>query len=93
MVRLRSGQKPGGDTGHGGGHDGRRWLAYAGELLPGFYDEWAVLEREHMQATYEQGAARVLELLQAAGRWSDVLVWAEKWIAFGQRPEARRTAR
>ena len=29
-----------------------------------------------------------MDVLQAAGRWSDVLVWAEKWIAFGQRPEA-----
>ena len=28
--------------------------AYGGELLPGFYDEWVVLEREHLQAVFEQ---------------------------------------
>ena len=61
--------------------------AYAGELLPGFYDEWVVLERTHLQSIYETEMARLLEMLQQAGRWAEVLEWAEKWIAFGQRPE------
>jgi non-specific serine/threonine protein kinase len=60
---------------------------YAGELLPGFYDEWAVLEREHLQAVYERKVGCLLDLLNQAGRWQDVREWAEKWIAFGQRPE------
>lgn len=61
--------------------------AYAGELLPGFYDEWVVLERTHLQSIYETEMARLLEMLQEAGSWAEVLEWAEKWIAFGQRPE------
>src|SRR5512140_3670961 len=28
--------------------------AYTGDLLPGFYDEWVVLEREHLRSTYER---------------------------------------
>ena len=62
--------------------------AYAGELLPGFYEEWVVLERNHLQSAYEQQVARLLEMLQAQGQWAAVLQRAEKWIALGQRPEA-----
>ncbi|MFN2118815.1 MAG: tetratricopeptide repeat protein, partial [Anaerolineales bacterium] len=61
--------------------------AYGGELLPGFYDEWVSLERDHIQAVYQRELERLLDMLQQAGRWSDVLEWAEKWIALGQRPE------
>ena len=61
--------------------------AYQGELLPGFYEEWVALEREHLQAIFEQHMARLLELLEGLSRWSEVLQWAEKWIAFGQKPE------
>lgn len=61
--------------------------AYGGELLPGFYDEWVVLEREHLQSIYEQEMGRLLGMLQQAGQWPEVLEWAEKWIALGQRPE------
>ena len=34
---------------------------YRGELLPGFYDDWAVLERERLQAVFEQEVQRLLE--------------------------------
>ena len=61
--------------------------AYQGELLPGFYDEWVVLEREHLKAIYEQEMDRLLGMLEQAGQWLQVLEWAEKWIAFGQKPE------
>ena len=61
--------------------------AYQGELLPGFYDEWVVLEREHLKAIYEQEMGRLLGMLEQAGRWGEVLDWAERWIAFGQKPE------
>ncbi len=61
--------------------------AYQGELLPGFYDEWVVLEREHLKAIYEQEMDRLLGMLEQAGKWPQVLEWAEKWIAFGQKPE------
>ncbi|HKY56321.1 MAG TPA: BTAD domain-containing putative transcriptional regulator, partial [Anaerolineales bacterium] len=61
---------------------------YQGELLPGFYDEWIVLEREHLQAVYEQKMARLLESLEKEKCWNDILEWAERWISFGQRPES-----
>ena len=62
--------------------------AYKGELLPGFYEDWVLLEREHLQRTYEHKMGCLLDLLHAADRPSDVLDWAEKWIAWGQKPEA-----
>ncbi len=60
---------------------------YRGELLPGFYDEWVVLERERLRGVFEQKMALLLERLQTAGRWSDAREWGERWIAFGQSPE------
>ncbi|MFZ1753424.1 MAG: BTAD domain-containing putative transcriptional regulator [Caldilineaceae bacterium] len=62
--------------------------AYGGELLPGFYEDWVTLERERLHARFEEKAARLLELLLAQGRWRDALHQAERWIAFGQTPEA-----
>jgi DNA-binding SARP family transcriptional activator len=32
---------------------------YRGELLPGFYDEWVVLEREHLYSIFEHHMARL----------------------------------
>ncbi|HKG52738.1 MAG TPA: hypothetical protein VKB04_00650, partial [Anaerolineales bacterium] len=37
---------------------------YQGELLPGFYDEWVILEREHLYSIFEHHMARLLSLLQ-----------------------------
>ena len=61
---------------------------YEGELLPGFYDEWIVLEREHLQALFEQKMECLLERLGEEARWGDTLEWGERWISFGQKPEA-----
>ena len=61
---------------------------YDGELLPGFYDEWVVLEREHLQSIFEQKMGQLLELLESEFRWADLLNWGERWISFGQKPEA-----
>ncbi len=60
---------------------------YQGELLPGFYDEWVVLEREHLYSIFEHHMARLLALLQDDKRWQEVLDWAERWIKLGQKPE------
>ena len=59
-----------------------------GELLPGFYDEWIVLERENLNAVCERKLGCLLDRLEEDGRWSEILEWGEKWIAFGQKPEA-----
>jgi predicted ATPase/DNA-binding SARP family transcriptional activator len=61
--------------------------AYEGELLPGFYDEWVVLEREHLYSIFEHHMARLLSLLEKEARWLDALEWAERWIKLGQKPE------
>lgn len=61
--------------------------AYGGELLPGFYDEWLVPERERLQALFEHRMARLLERLIAEQRWPEVLEWAERWVGLGQAPE------
>jgi DNA-binding SARP family transcriptional activator len=61
---------------------------YKGELLPGFYDDWIVLEREHLHSIYERQMASLLEKLAQEKYWSDTLDWAERWISIGQSPEA-----
>ena len=60
---------------------------YRGELLPGFYDEWVVLERDRLQAAYQQKMNLLLERLVEAGRWDDVVQWSEQWIRLGHAPE------
>ena len=61
--------------------------AYDGGLLPGFYDDWVVLERERLQAAFERKMALLLDKLVEAQRWPEVLEWGERWIALGQVPE------
>jgi DNA-binding SARP family transcriptional activator/predicted ATPase len=60
---------------------------YHGDLLPGFYDDWVILEREQLQALFEQETHRLLAILVNEQRWADVLDWGERWIAFGHTPE------
>ncbi|RPJ26464.1 MAG: hypothetical protein EHM33_11460 [Chloroflexi bacterium] len=60
---------------------------YQGELLPDFYEEWVVLEREHLSSIFEHSMARLLVLLQEEKRWLDILDWGERWIKLGQKPE------
>jgi len=60
---------------------------YQGELLPGFYDEWVVLEREHLNSRFEHHMARLLSLLQEENRWLDIFAWGERWIKLGRKPE------
>ena len=60
---------------------------YRGELLPGFYDEWIIVERERLQMAYHQKMNLLLDRLSQARRWDDVLYWGEQWIRFGYSPE------
>jgi predicted ATPase len=60
---------------------------YQGELLPGFYDEWMVLEREHLNSIFENRMTRLLSLLLDEKRWQEILHWGERWIKLGQKPE------
>ncbi len=60
---------------------------YRGELLPGFYDDWVVLEREHLNSIFEHHMARLMSCLEDEKRWSEILDWGERWIKLGQMPE------
>jgi predicted ATPase/DNA-binding SARP family transcriptional activator len=60
---------------------------YHGELLPGFYEEWVIFEREHLYSIFEHHMARLMSLLQDEKRWLDILDWGERWIKLGQKPE------
>jgi predicted ATPase/DNA-binding SARP family transcriptional activator len=61
--------------------------AYQGELLPGFYEDWVLLERERLRSLYERRAAALLEALFTHARWEEMRTWAEHWIALGGAPE------
>jgi DNA-binding SARP family transcriptional activator len=60
---------------------------YGGELLPGFYDDWVILERERYRALFDHKVQNLLDLLVKEERWTDVLEWSERWIAMGHAPE------
>jgi DNA-binding SARP family transcriptional activator len=60
---------------------------YQGELLPGFYEDWILWERERLQAVFERQMQALLARLNDAGRWPESLTWAEHWIAQGRVPE------
>jgi DNA-binding SARP family transcriptional activator len=60
---------------------------YAGELLPGFYDEWAVLERERLRSIFNRKMQRLLGQIKSARRWQDLIQQAERWISMGDNPE------
>jgi DNA-binding SARP family transcriptional activator/predicted ATPase len=61
--------------------------AYQGELLPGFYEDWVILERERLRALFERQMDALLQQLVAAGDWGRVAASAERWISLGQIPE------
>lgn len=61
---------------------------YQGELLPGFYDEWVMLERERLNANYERKMKLLLDRLTEERRWDEIVEAAEGWIAHGRVPEA-----
>jgi DNA-binding SARP family transcriptional activator/predicted ATPase len=60
---------------------------YRGELLPGFYDEWIILERDRLQSAFHQKMNLLLESLIQTGQWHDALMWSEQWIRLGYSPE------
>lgn len=61
--------------------------AYGGEFLPGFYDDWVTLERERLQAQFEQKMEMLIERLIQESRWREAIEHAERWIALGHTPE------
>ncbi|MGD2077849.1 MAG: AAA family ATPase, partial [Chloroflexota bacterium] len=61
---------------------------YQDELLPGFYDEWILAERDRLRTAYSHRMNLLLERLIRFGRWEEVLRWAEQWIKPDCSPEA-----
>ena len=61
---------------------------YTDTLLPGFYDDWVLLEQDRLQAIYENRMQLLLERLATEKRWRENREWAEMWIAQGRVPEA-----
>jgi len=60
---------------------------YQGELLPGFYDDWVVVERERIQTVFETRMEQFVEKLVEAERWTAVREQSERWLALGNTPE------
>ena len=56
---------------------------YQGELLPGFYDEWILLERERIRSVFDNKMDQLLAHLIAAERWTAAQEQAERWLALG----------
>lgn len=65
----------------------RAVLLFEGDLLPGFYDDWVLLERTRIRSVFERAIFMLLERLAEDLRWQDVLDMAERWIALGEVPE------
>lgn len=61
---------------------------YQGELLPGFYEDWVLLERERLHARFENLMQGLLAQLIKEQRWTTVVEWSEKWIGLADTPEA-----
>lgn len=60
---------------------------YRGELLPGFYDNRIVLERQRVTAVFEAKMGALMNRILADGGWRQAVEWAERWIGFGGAPE------
>ncbi len=60
---------------------------YQGELLPGFYEDWIVLERERIQTAYEARMEQLIGQLVTAERWTAVQEQSERWLGLGNAPE------
>ena len=60
---------------------------YQGELLPGFYEDWIILERERIQRTFESKMEQLVEQLVTVERWTAVQEQSERWLALGDTPE------
>jgi predicted ATPase/DNA-binding SARP family transcriptional activator len=60
---------------------------YRGELLPGFYDDWIVPERERLWSVFDHKMDILLASLIDERRWREALEWGERWIALGHAPE------
>jgi WD40 repeat protein/DNA-binding SARP family transcriptional activator len=60
---------------------------YQGDLLPGFYEDWVILERERLRTVFDRKMHRLLQCLVDDQNWEGVIQQAERWISLGETPE------
>ena len=60
---------------------------YEGELLPGFYEDWVLLERERIQSIFDIKMGTLLDQLISTEHWTSVQEQAERWLMLGNTPE------
>src|SRR5262249_3506221 len=69
----------------------RAMTLYRGELLPGFYENWVLGQREWLAETYFQALGRLVSLLEQVGDLPCALEYARQGVlADPLREEARR---
>jgi WD40 repeat protein/DNA-binding SARP family transcriptional activator len=56
---------------------------YQGELLPGFYEEWILLERERLRSVFDNKMEQLLAHLITGERWTAAQEQAERWLTLG----------
>jgi WD40 repeat protein/class 3 adenylate cyclase len=56
---------------------------YQGELLPGFYEDWVVLERERIRSIFDSRMEQLVTQLIRRERWTAVQEQAERWLSLG----------
>ena len=54
---------------------------YRGDLLPGFYDEWAEVRRNHLRQQYGEVLEQVIALLEQTGDLRPAIQYAERLLA------------
>lgn len=60
---------------------------YRGDLLPDYYDDWIILEREHLLVAFQELMSRHLEYLVETQNWDAVPTASERWIRMERTPE------
>src|SRR5262249_59608612 len=54
---------------------------YQGELLPGFYEEWVLAERERLADAFDDALARLANALEATGDLSGAIETGRRLVA------------
>jgi predicted ATPase/DNA-binding SARP family transcriptional activator len=72
----------------GGSDPEKSVMVYEGELLPGYYEEWILLERDRLASVYNRKMQQLIESVSRRQDWEQLIDWSERWIARGDYPEA-----
>src|SRR4051812_29726688 len=62
--------------------------AYGGELLPGLYDDWAVAQRDRLNAECVELCRLAAGAARRTGRWDEALAAARRWVELAPLEEA-----